>query len=188
MSERCVICNSPALDGFKVEPYEKEHQGKMVPICSDACEEALYDWIGESFEEKRRLAGIEKWEEEQKIEFKPLLESGRGKAIEAYIIPELPKFCVHQLPFECYPLSKKWAVSHIESGRDLVIGDTKDEAVHAAIEMLKDKKEGWVEGELAKWKKAEEIEALKKKIIARVRCQDFETLQQIMAIIDGGGR
>ncbi len=124
--------------------------------------------------------------EEQKIKFRPLFKNGRGEAIEAYTIPELPGMCVYLRSFEDYPLSEKWAVGHIESGRSLVGGETKDGAVRAAIEMIKDKKEGWIEEEIGKWERVEEIEALKKKIIAMVGCQDLETLQQIERLIEGG--
>jgi len=67
-SYRCLICQKPVLD------YEPEYccsgrdcgcRGQpMEPcICSSECEDAVYKHIGEEFDQRRILAGIELWKE-----------------------------------------------------------------------------------------------------------------------------
>lgn len=64
--DRCVICTKPVPD------YKPEFccTGEMCGchgeptnpcVCSQACEEAVFDYIGMPFEDRRLKAGIQKW-------------------------------------------------------------------------------------------------------------------------------
>lgn len=67
--ELCLICGKPVPD-YKPEMCcngrDCTCRGLPInpPVCSDACETALYENIGETFDERRELAGIMRWDGE----------------------------------------------------------------------------------------------------------------------------
>lgn len=64
--EPCLICGKP-VPGYVAEyccsGYMCGCMGQPIDpcTCSVDCERAVYDYIGKPFEDRRRLAGIEKW-------------------------------------------------------------------------------------------------------------------------------
>lgn len=65
---KCLICEKPCPDyepEFCCNGYDCDCRGQPLHpcVCSSRCEDALYEWIGLPFEERRIKAGIEKWSE-----------------------------------------------------------------------------------------------------------------------------
>ena len=69
MADPCLICGKPVPD-YKPEFCCAGHDCACMGAptepcaCSVACERAVYDYIGHPFEERRKLAGIKRWEED----------------------------------------------------------------------------------------------------------------------------
>lgn len=69
----CLICGKP-VPGYKPRyccgGHECACQGKPVDpcVCSDLCSDALFKYIGHRYEERRKLAGIERYQKPKKEE------------------------------------------------------------------------------------------------------------------------
>jgi hypothetical protein len=64
--EDCLICGKPVPDYRPVyccSDFDCGCGGQPLDpcVCSSECGDALYDHIGKPFEDRRILAGIEKW-------------------------------------------------------------------------------------------------------------------------------
>ena len=67
MGDDCIICGKPVphyVPKYCCGGFDCGCGGQpMEPcVCSSACGSAVYDFIGHEYGERRKLAGIEKWD------------------------------------------------------------------------------------------------------------------------------
>lgn len=118
--------------------------------------------------------------QEQKIKFRPLFESGRGKPVDAFIINKYPILCVWE---EC---QEQWTVSHIKSGRHLFTKESKDAVIQTALDFFQGKDaEKIINDNLAKWEEKKEAEALRIDISDRIECLSLKNLREVLRVIEG---
>lgn len=66
----CVICGKPCAEyepEFCCSGFECGCQGMPIEpcVCSERCWDAVFGGIGESFEDRRKKAGIPEWKEQE---------------------------------------------------------------------------------------------------------------------------